>query len=432
MKLLIGFVLICFSLQSEAQQVIGAAGTTTTTSGGSVSYTVGEIASKEVQLVQRMSEMFDIFGVFDREQNNLINKLKDTDREIVKSRTLGRLKRELGDELKDLDMSKVDDTFINYLIDYLYKDKKRYPFYVEYIPDNVYELYYDIIGVNGLKKVSSEEGYKISREKVYIQYDSRGNFKLVGGSGGKNNAVVSYNRLPNVSQPVSGPDKDPVKAPSKVPDKSAVKTDEKRPEEELGVKNNKLLNDIYKKASAEGINSVSDLVSKHFTDRQKRIIKSVNNEGYAVLRPINPDLYEEMDVKSRYSEDFEPFKEFKMYKIKTDGISVANRTKSIKKLYESQSITKKECKEIIEQYYETGKIGVFDMSDEQRRSAARQVYRCRRQHDFGGRLSSSKIGDMLNEIGSNTWAQDPNSGLFMINYNNQTVGTDDNVIPLQR
>jgi len=44
MKLLIGFILICFSLVSEAQQVIGAAGTTTTTSGGSVSYTVGEIA----------------------------------------------------------------------------------------------------------------------------------------------------------------------------------------------------------------------------------------------------------------------------------------------------------------------------------------------------------------------------------------------------
>ena len=44
MKILIGLTLVCFSLQSEAQQVIGAAGTTTTTSGGSVSYTVGEIA----------------------------------------------------------------------------------------------------------------------------------------------------------------------------------------------------------------------------------------------------------------------------------------------------------------------------------------------------------------------------------------------------
>ena len=41
---LVILVLICFSLQSEAQQVISAAGTTTTTSEGSVSYTLGEIA----------------------------------------------------------------------------------------------------------------------------------------------------------------------------------------------------------------------------------------------------------------------------------------------------------------------------------------------------------------------------------------------------
>jgi hypothetical protein len=41
---LVILVLICFSLQSEAQQVISATGTTTTTSEGSVSYTLGEIA----------------------------------------------------------------------------------------------------------------------------------------------------------------------------------------------------------------------------------------------------------------------------------------------------------------------------------------------------------------------------------------------------
>jgi hypothetical protein len=388
--------------------------------------------SKEVKLSQRMSEMFDIFGVFDREKNNLLNKLKDTDREIVKSRTLGRLKRELGDELKDLDMSKVDDTFINYLIDYMVRDRGIYPFYVEYTPDNVYKLSYDIVEAKGLEKVLLEQGYSTKPEQVYIQYDNSGGFKLVGGPGGKNNAVVSYNRLPNVSEPVSGPDKDSIKTSIKTDDKPAVKTDEKRPEEELGVENNKLLNDIYKKASSEGIDSVTDLVSKHFTARQKRIIKSLNNEGYAVLRPINPDMYQEMDVKSKYSEDFEPFKEFKMYKLKRDGISVGNRTKSIKELSELQSITKKQCKEMIEQYYEIGKIGDFDMSDEERRSAAKQVYRCRRQHDFGGRLDFSKIGDKLNEIGSNKWAQDPNSGLFMINYNNQTVGTDNDVISLKK
>ena len=44
MKILIGLIIICFSFHSNGQQVIGAAGATTTATGGSVSYTVGEIA----------------------------------------------------------------------------------------------------------------------------------------------------------------------------------------------------------------------------------------------------------------------------------------------------------------------------------------------------------------------------------------------------
>ena len=44
MRILKGLILACICIQSQAQQVIGAAGTTSTTSGGSVSYTVGEIA----------------------------------------------------------------------------------------------------------------------------------------------------------------------------------------------------------------------------------------------------------------------------------------------------------------------------------------------------------------------------------------------------
>ena len=44
MKILIGLIIICFSFHSNGQQVVGAAGATTTATGGSVSYTVGEIA----------------------------------------------------------------------------------------------------------------------------------------------------------------------------------------------------------------------------------------------------------------------------------------------------------------------------------------------------------------------------------------------------
>ena len=75
----------------------------------------------------------------------------------------------------------------------------------------------------------------------------------------------------------------------------------------------------------------------------------------------------------------------------------------------------------------------FDFADsEEIKSAARQVYRCRRQHKFGGKLDFSGISEKLDEIGGTSWAQDPNSGRFAINYNNQTVGTDDNVISLKR
>ena len=50
MKILFGIILICFSIQSNGQQVIGAAGTTTTTTVGSVSYTVGEIAVQTTEI----------------------------------------------------------------------------------------------------------------------------------------------------------------------------------------------------------------------------------------------------------------------------------------------------------------------------------------------------------------------------------------------
>ena len=49
MKILIGLIIICFSFHSYGQQVIGAAGATTTTTGGSVSYTVGEIAIQTIE-----------------------------------------------------------------------------------------------------------------------------------------------------------------------------------------------------------------------------------------------------------------------------------------------------------------------------------------------------------------------------------------------
>ena len=199
----------------------------------------------------------------------------------------------------------------------------------------------------------------------------------------------------------------------------------------MGIQNKKLLDDIYKKAGNEGIDAAKDLIQKHFTDRQKRIIKSMNGEGYALLRPINPDMYEVADVKAKYGDDFESFTEFKMYRPKTSGVSVEERASSLSELSKIQNITKPQCKELIEQYYEIGKTGDVDISDEERKNAARQIYRCRRQHKFGGMFDFAKINDKLDEMGSTRWAQDNESGRFMINWNNKTVGTGDEVIELK-
>ena len=381
--------------------------------------------TKEVEISQRMAEMFDVFSVFDREGTNYIKKLKDEDREIVKSRVLIRLKRELGNDLENVDMSTVDDTFMNYLITYMVVDKKMDPFYIQYTPDAVYKLTYDLVEVRGLGKVLLEQGFNTDTEKVYIQYTDGDNFKFVGGPGGKNAATVTYNR--RTGQPVSGPE-EPVKPSGEQPSQNKSSEPEKRPEEEMGIQNNKLLNDIYKKASAEGIDAVTDLVDKNFTSRQKRIIKSMNGEGYAVLRPINMDMYEVADVKVKYGEDFKDFTEFKMYKPKTSNVSVGERANSLSELSKLQNITKGQCKELIEQYYEMGKVGDVDISDEELKNAARQVYRCRRQHKFGGRLDFKNIGEKLDEIGSTKWSQDPESGRFSIDYNNRTVGSSDSGI----
>jgi len=372
--------------------------------------------SEEEVLRNKLLVMFDSFKIFDQNGTELVKSVKN-DEANKNSIVDSSIRKGKGKSDKVL-----DDIFIQTLVRFLI-DKNKLPMRIEYPEDYEINLFESV--VKGLSKVLFEQSYA-GLKTIWIKYKEDG--KNFGFTTDKNAAVYSVNSLPSQSQPVSGPDKNPAKSPV---EKEVKKTPEKRPEEELGVKNSKLLNDIYKMASIDGVDTAKDLIEKHFSSRQKRIIKSLNNEGYAVLRPINPDMYQEIDVKEKYTEDFEPFKEFKMYKILKDGIDVENRASSIKELSNLQKITKGQCKEIIEQYYEMGITGDFEIEDEERRSAARQVYRCRRQHKFGGMFDFSGIDDKLREIGGMTWAQDPDSGLFAINYNNKTVGTDDNVISLK-
>lgn len=388
--------------------------------------------NKEVQISQRMAEMFDVFRVFDREGTDYMKKLKEEDREMVKNRALGRIKRELGGDLEnvDFDMTTVDDTFMNYLINYMVVDKNMDPFYIEYTPDAVYKLSYELVESIGLEKVLLEQGFSTNIERVYIQYTDGDNFKLIGGSGAPNRAAYEYNR--KTGQPVSGPE-EPVKpADTQEPSQEKV-ADEKPAEEEMGFQNKQLMDDIYAKANGTKNSKpgkVEELIQTYFSPRQKSIIKSMNGEGYTLSRPTNPDMYEVADVKAKHGDDFESFTEFKMYRSKTSGVSVEERASSLSKLSKIQNITKPQCKELIEQYYEIGKTGDVDISDEERKNAAVQIYRCRRQHTFG-KYDIRKTNKKLDEIGSTRWAQDNESGRFMINWNNKTVGTGDDVIELE-
>ena len=80
MKILIGLIIICFSFHSNGQQVIGAAGATTTATGGSVSYTVGEIAVQTTETgtvssfegVQQAYEIYKV-GVTELASGSYIN-----------------------------------------------------------------------------------------------------------------------------------------------------------------------------------------------------------------------------------------------------------------------------------------------------------------------------------------------------------------------
>ena len=373
--------------------------------------------TQEEILRNKLLVMFDSFEIYDQSGSELVKSVRndETSKNYIVDTAIRKGSGKTDKEL--------DDIFVQLLVRFLIK-KKKFPLRIEF--DGDYEINLFERAIKGLSKVLFEQNYA-GVKTIWIKYKDDG--KNFGFTDDKNGAVASLNVLPSQSQAVSGPDKDPIKPPVK---KDVVNVPEKRPEEELGLQNNKLLDDIYKKASVEGIDSVKGLIDKNFSSRQKKIINSVYSEGYVVLRPINPNMYEEMDVKARYSEDFEPFKEFKMYRLKGDTTTIDELTVSLKNMDFNAKRTKKECKEIIEQYHKVGKLGKKSMSDEQRKNAASNVWWCRRTHKFDGKLDFSKISEKLDEIGSTSWVRDSGSSQFAINYSNRTVGTGDNVIQIIR
>ena len=360
--------------------------------------------------------------VMDMEDKDLTSKLSDEDKKDLARKIISLYDRKFGGDFSKLNSEDLDETVANFLVKLLI-DKGGRPYYLRYTPELGYNIQTQLRESVGLEKILYEQVLTGDKERVFIEYGDDNKITFISGDKSQENATRTWNM--KYGQELKP--EEPVQS-SEVQPENQPKEPEKRPEEEMNIQNNKLLDDIYKKAGNEGIGAVSGLIQKNFTDRQKRIIKSMNGEGYVLLRPINPDMYEVADVKVKYSEDFEPFSEFKMYKVKTSNVDVKGRASSISELSKIQSITKPECKELIEQYYEMGTIGDYDISDEELKSAARQVYRCRRQHKFGGRFDFSKLNDKLDSIGSTKWSQDPDSGRFAIDYNNRTVGSSDSGI----
>jgi hypothetical protein len=376
--------------------------------------------SKEVEISQRMAEMFDVFSVFDREGTNYIKKLKDEDREIVKSRVLIRLKRELGDDLSNMDdYSVLDDTFMNYLITYMVVDKKMDPFYIQYTPDAVYKLNYDLVEVRGLGKVLLEQGFNADTEKVYIQYTDGDNFKLVGGPGGKNAATVTYNR--RTGQPVSGPE-EPVKPSGEQPSQNKSSEPEKRPEEELGVSNIKM---IQKKASVEGWAGVKDILKDSKYSGVKRTIEDKMREDYVLTFPGDEtlDSYEMVDIVKDNPTVFKElgFTSMPMYRMKKkSGDEISQNLSTI---IESGRVTKDFCKTAVKTFYELA-TDDYPIDVENLKSTALYLDRCRDQH--GGKWGIGDVEFVDNKLrkSGTQYRLDRMSSLspeFRINFSDNTV-----------
>ena len=353
--------------------------------------------------------------VMDMDEKDLTSKLSDEDKKDLARKIVSLYDRKLNGDFKKLKMEDLDETVANFLVKTLIEKGGR-PYYIQYTPEMGYTINTQLRESVGLEKVLYEQVLTGDKQRVYIEYGDNNSILFTSGDKAQENSTRTWNM--KYGQEVKP--EEPVKTTEPQKDEEP----EKRPEDEMGVKNNKLLNDIYKKAGNEGIDAVKDLIQKNFTDRQKRIIKSMNGEGYSLLRPINPEMYEVVDVKTKFTEDFEPFKEFKMYRVKTSGVDVKSRAKSISELVKSQKITKRHCRELIDQYHEMARIGA-NISNEELKSAAKQVEACQTQHKFGGLFDFKNIGDKLDDIRSAKWSQDPKKGRFTIDFDNRTVGNSD-------
>ena len=377
--------------------------------------------SNEVVINQRMSDMFKEFDVFDGQDRDLIKKLSDSDMDAIRGNVIRRLKSELGDDLSNMDNSVLDDTFMNYLLDYMVNEKKMEPFYIQYIPSNVYKLKPKrIVEAKGLLKVLMEQGFDTNRETLYVNYTPSG-FEIIGGDGARNEAGANYRSekgnddiIPQRTQQQSNKPQQSSEQQSSEP--------QKRPEDELGVSN---IDMIQKKASVEGWAGVKDILKDSKYSGVKRAIEDKMREDYVLTFPGDETLasYEMVDIVKDNPTVFKElgFTSMPMYRMKKkSGDEISQNLSTI---IESGRVTNDFCKTAVKTFYELA-TDDYPIDVENLKSTALYLDRCRDQH--GGRWGIGDVEFVDNKLrkSGTQYRLDRMSSLspeFRINFSDNTV-----------
>jgi len=345
--------------------------------------------SFEETLNQRMSDMFNVFDVFDGNDTELVKKLSDSDMDAIKGNVIRRLKGEFGDNLSDMDLSILDDTFINYMVDYMVDNKKMEPFYIRYIPTNVYKITPKrIVEAVGLMKVLVEQGLTTDRETLYINYTPSGGFEIIGGAGARNEASANFRSQKGNDdiQPRETGSNQRQTPQTQPQSQQSPEQPEKRPEEEVGLSGEQ----IQKKASVEGWEGIKNILSDSKYQGVKTAIKNKMREEYVLVFPGDEtiDSYEVVDLVKLNPTVFEGlgFTSLPMYKMeKRSGDEISQNLNNI---IESGRVTKEFCKIATKSFYELA-TDDYAIDIDNLKATALYLDRCRDQH--GGKWG---IGDV--------------------------------------
>jgi hypothetical protein len=361
----------------------------------------------EETLNQRMSDMFNVFDVFDGNDTELVKKLSDSDRDAIKGNVIRRLKGDFGDNLSDMDLSILDDTFVNYMVDYMVDNKNMEPFYIRYIPTNVYKITPKrIVEAVGLMKVLVEQGLSTDREILYINYKAGGGFEIIGGPGARNQASANF-RSQKGDKMIQPKETGVGKRQTQQQPQQKPEQPEKRPEEEMEV--NPKANMVQKKAEKEGVESVI----KNLSQEQQRVLRNYTNQDWTTEKPSNQDanIMDIIDL-SKQEESFKVFKTFPMYRPKR---MAEQNLESYSELLDAQNVDRGMCKSTVKVFYDAA-TERKRLSDNTKKQFADYITACNLQFknfmDLG--ITKSKIEALENKMGNNP--------SYQINYSARTIG----------